>query len=103
MNTRDTYFGGPLHSDLTVDGIVYNYLGQQSSLSSLREILTMLQLRMRGQMMRPANGEEVDEQFWARAAADHAAGIRAQEEGDESKRSVHSKRAKLLTRIVCSW
>lgn len=27
MNTKDTYFGGPLHSDLTVDGIVYNYLG----------------------------------------------------------------------------
>ncbi|PVH78527.1 polysaccharide lyase family 4 protein [Cadophora sp. DSE1049] len=26
MNTKDTYFGGPLHSDLTVDGIVYNYL-----------------------------------------------------------------------------
>jgi rhamnogalacturonan endolyase len=24
MNTRETYFGGPLHSDLTVDGIVYN-------------------------------------------------------------------------------
>jgi rhamnogalacturonan endolyase len=27
MNTKDTYFGGPLHSDLTVDGIVYNYIG----------------------------------------------------------------------------
>ncbi|KAF2435084.1 galactose mutarotase-like protein [Tothia fuscella] len=26
MNTRDTYYGGPLHSDLTVDGIVYNYM-----------------------------------------------------------------------------
>ncbi|KAI6912597.1 rhamnogalacturonate lyase [Hortaea werneckii] len=26
MNTIDTYFGGPLHSDLTVDGIVYNYI-----------------------------------------------------------------------------
>jgi rhamnogalacturonan endolyase len=26
MNTRDTYFGGPLHSDLVVDGIVYNYI-----------------------------------------------------------------------------
>lgn len=26
MNTVDTYFGGPLHSDLTVDGIVYNYI-----------------------------------------------------------------------------
>ncbi|KAI1342383.1 rhamnogalacturonate lyase [Xylariaceae sp. FL0016] len=26
MNTKETYFGGPLHSDLTVDGIVYNYL-----------------------------------------------------------------------------
>lgn len=28
MNTKDTYFGGPIHSDLTVDGIVYNYLGE---------------------------------------------------------------------------
>ncbi|KAL5632583.1 hypothetical protein ACGC1H_005507 [Rhizoctonia solani] len=26
MNTRDTYFGGPIHSDLTVDGIAYNYI-----------------------------------------------------------------------------
>ncbi|GAB1520773.1 hypothetical protein RhiTH_003861 [Rhizoctonia solani] len=26
MNTRDTYFGGPVHSDLTVDGITYNYI-----------------------------------------------------------------------------
>lgn len=26
MNTKDTYFGGPLHSDLMVDGIVYNYV-----------------------------------------------------------------------------
>lgn len=27
MNTKDTYYGGPLHSDLIVDGIVYNYIG----------------------------------------------------------------------------
>lgn len=27
MNTRDTYFGGPTYSDLTVDGITYNYIG----------------------------------------------------------------------------
>ncbi|KAF2766955.1 rhamnogalacturonate lyase [Teratosphaeria nubilosa] len=26
MNTKETYFGGPLHSDLTVDGIIYNYI-----------------------------------------------------------------------------
>ncbi|KAF8713266.1 polysaccharide lyase family 4, partial [Rhizoctonia solani] len=26
MNTRDTYFGGPIHTDLTVDGITYNYI-----------------------------------------------------------------------------
>ena len=26
MNTRESYYGGPLHSDLTVDGIVYNYI-----------------------------------------------------------------------------
>ncbi|TRX91924.1 hypothetical protein FHL15_007243 [Xylaria flabelliformis] len=25
-NTRETYYGGPLHTDLVVDGIVYNYL-----------------------------------------------------------------------------
>ena len=25
-NTVETYFGGPLHSDLVVDGIVYNYI-----------------------------------------------------------------------------
>ncbi|KAI1200381.1 polysaccharide lyase family 4 protein [Nemania serpens] len=25
-NTRETYYGGPLHHDLIVDGIVYNYL-----------------------------------------------------------------------------
>jgi rhamnogalacturonan endolyase len=27
LNTKDTYYGGPLHSDLIVDGIVYNYIG----------------------------------------------------------------------------
>ncbi|KAK7928918.1 hypothetical protein PG985_005916 [Apiospora marii] len=26
MNTKDTYFGGPIHSDLVVDGILYNYM-----------------------------------------------------------------------------
>ncbi|KAI1503967.1 rhamnogalacturonate lyase [Biscogniauxia marginata] len=26
MNSKETYFGGPLHSDLVVDGIVYNYM-----------------------------------------------------------------------------
>ncbi|KAK8127180.1 rhamnogalacturonate lyase C [Apiospora sp. TS-2023a] len=26
MNTKDTYFGGPVHSDLVVDGILYNYM-----------------------------------------------------------------------------
>ncbi|KAL2862615.1 galactose mutarotase-like domain-containing protein [Aspergillus lucknowensis] len=25
-NSRETYYGGPLHSDLVVDGIVYNYM-----------------------------------------------------------------------------
>ncbi|KAI1079337.1 polysaccharide lyase family 4 protein [Whalleya microplaca] len=25
-NTRETYYGGPLHTDLVVDGIVYNYM-----------------------------------------------------------------------------
>ncbi|RYP17000.1 hypothetical protein DL767_010094 [Monosporascus sp. MG133] len=26
MNTKETYYGGPLHSDLVVDGIVYDYM-----------------------------------------------------------------------------
>jgi len=30
MNSRDSYYGGPLHTDLTVDGNVYNYMGTQS-------------------------------------------------------------------------
>lgn len=33
MNTVDTYFGGPTHSDLTVDGIVYNYICKQNSVT----------------------------------------------------------------------
>ena len=31
MNTKDTYFNGPKWSDLTVDGIVYNYVGKRTS------------------------------------------------------------------------
>lgn len=30
MGVKDTYFGGPLHSDLVVDGIVYNYMGKSN-------------------------------------------------------------------------
>jgi rhamnogalacturonan endolyase len=26
INTKDTYYGGPIYSDLVVDGIIYNYL-----------------------------------------------------------------------------
>ena len=26
QNTKDTYYGGPTHSDLVVDGIIYNYI-----------------------------------------------------------------------------
>ncbi|VUC36280.1 unnamed protein product [Clonostachys rosea] len=26
LNTKESYYGGPLHSDLVVDGIVYNYI-----------------------------------------------------------------------------
>jgi rhamnogalacturonan endolyase len=36
MWNRETYYGGPLHSDLTVDGIVYDYMGTLSK--SLRNI-----------------------------------------------------------------
>lgn len=35
MNTKDTYWGGPTHSDLTVDGIVYNYMGEYHDTSSV--------------------------------------------------------------------
>lgn len=35
MNTVDTYFGGPTHSDLTVDGIVYNYICESVNLSHI--------------------------------------------------------------------
>jgi rhamnogalacturonan endolyase len=38
MNTKDTYFGGPTHSDLTVDGIVYNYLGIPPNTSTFGRI-----------------------------------------------------------------
>jgi rhamnogalacturonan endolyase len=41
MNTKDTYFGGPLHSDLIVDGIVYNYIGMLK-VSITRRLLTMV-------------------------------------------------------------
>lgn len=26
MNTKDTYYGGSTYSDLTVDGLLYNYI-----------------------------------------------------------------------------
>jgi condensin complex subunit 2 len=41
---------------------------------------------MRGQRVRMnENGDEVDENFWAQAAADQAAGRNGDEENDESK------------------
>lgn len=40
MNTKDTYYGGPLHSDLIVDGIVYNYIGKSPSTVALSDQLT---------------------------------------------------------------
>jgi rhamnogalacturonan endolyase len=33
MNSKDIFYGGPEHSDLTVDGIVYNYMGKCCSSS----------------------------------------------------------------------
>lgn len=42
---------------------------------------------MRGQRVRfNENGDEVDENFWAQAAADQAAGRNGDEEGDDSTR-----------------
>ena len=48
-----------------------------------------MKLKMRGQRVRfnEAGDGEVDENFWAQAAADQAAGRLAREEDDESKRS----------------
>jgi len=45
------------------------------------------QLKMRGQRVRfnETGDGEVDENFWAQAAADQAAGRLAQEDGDESE------------------
>jgi condensin complex subunit 2 len=41
---------------------------------------------MRGQRVRfNENGDEVDENFWAQAAADQAAGRNGDEDGDESE------------------
>ncbi|KAI1776968.1 polysaccharide lyase family 4 protein [Hypoxylon cercidicola] len=33
MSTKETYFGGPLHSDLIVDGIVYDYMDQKPNIT----------------------------------------------------------------------
>jgi hypothetical protein len=45
MNTVDTYFGGPTHSDLTVDGIVYNYICKPALLLHVHLELTSPQLQ----------------------------------------------------------
>jgi hypothetical protein len=45
MNTVDTYFGGPTHSDLTVDGIVYNYICESTVLLYVLPKLTSAQLQ----------------------------------------------------------
>jgi rhamnogalacturonan endolyase len=39
MNTKDTYFNGPTHSDLTVDGIVYNYMVSNHHGNGVPELL----------------------------------------------------------------
>lgn len=55
-----------------------------SSLASVNNLF--FQLKMRGQRVRfNENGDEVDENFWAQAAADQAAGRNVDEDGDESK------------------
>ncbi|KAI6112767.1 condensin complex subunit 2/barren [Pisolithus sp. B1] len=58
---------------------------------SSRQLVTLFlkpkfSLKMRGQRVRfnEAGDGEVDENFWAQAAADQAAGLLAQEDGDES-------------------
>lgn len=58
---------------------------------SSRQLVTLFlkpkfSLKMRGQRVRfnETGDGEVDENFWARAAADQAAGLLAQEDGDES-------------------
>jgi len=49
--------------------------------------MVLYQLKMRGQRVRfnETGDGEVDENFWAQAAADQAAGRLAQEDGDESE------------------
>jgi len=64
----------------------------------------ILQLKMRGQRVRyNENGDgEVDENFWAQAAASQAAGRGTEEEGDDSKRaSLHLNPPKKMTSCVC--
>lgn len=51
MNTVDTYFGGPTHSDLTVDGIVYNYICKSAILSYVRPKLINMQLQTTMEIM----------------------------------------------------
>jgi hypothetical protein len=36
---RETYYGGPIHQDLTVDGIIYDYMGKKP-LEHRNELLT---------------------------------------------------------------
>jgi rhamnogalacturonan endolyase len=38
MWNRETYYGGPLHSDLTVDGIVYDYMGRFPNTQPLEKV-----------------------------------------------------------------
>ncbi|PVI00622.1 polysaccharide lyase family 4 protein [Periconia macrospinosa] len=38
MNTKDTYFGGPTHSDLTVDGIQYYYFNKGVKGTTLQQL-----------------------------------------------------------------
>lgn len=41
MGVKETYFGGPLHSDLVVDGIVYNYMGKSNTLILADQLLIL--------------------------------------------------------------
>jgi condensin complex subunit 2 len=73
------------------------------ALTGMDPVRCDIQLKMRGQRVRfNENGDEVDENFWAQAAADQAAGRNGDEEGDESEYYPYSFPLALLTFIIAA-
>jgi rhamnogalacturonan endolyase len=61
MSNRETYYGGPLHSDLTVDGIVYDYMGK--FLNENRKLILIFQVSNHYGANVPAIKEGFDRTF----------------------------------------